>query len=546
MPRTPGCLVARFGAGVVDFTRKELGRLPLVAPHRVVFLAAVAAEVRRVKQDTLVLPARRKPLGVQRDQALADRFERAEDLAGAADELMQLEGEQGPPVGSLHVLRCLEESHEPIAGGINPSPRVCRQPLGGRTQGDRAGTLRAPSLGHVEAQVQFHPYRQGVGGEILGCPPRVMALRQPLGKARPDGGQAQGWIRDALERFPDHVFPGDGLAEQRAGHARHDRLPVVGAARAGHRRRRADADHVACLEPLPKPADQERHVRPLPAPVRVKLVENKEREPLAMRDHPPIHLLVAGQDQLEHHEVRQEDVRRVLRDGDAFMGLLLPGVTRDTDGAATLPEAVEELAHLLKLAVGQGVHRVNDDGARPGPGVDVLLPQDSIEDRDEEGQGLAGTGAGGDDIALAVPRLHEGFLLVLEELQRRPVAVAKDVRATGVKQALGNQLLHRLCPLVVRVDLDQRLRPVTLPGVLGIHGVPDVLHPDPGEATRERGVLVHQLPSEFKDVGHGMATSWLLSPAPQQAGHMQSPHPVRWASGWPGFVAMQGRHRVVD
>ena len=52
------------------------------------------------------------------------------------------------------------------------------------------------------------------------------------------------------------------------------------------------------------------------------------------------------------------------------------------------PYVAEELLELLQLAVGQRVHRVDDDGARArrrivGPGL-----EDRVDDRDEEASDL--------------------------------------------------------------------------------------------------------------------------------------------------------------
>ncbi|MNF93435.1 hypothetical protein D3C84_761100 [compost metagenome] len=57
-------------------------------PDRQVFLAAIAAEVRGVKQHIFLLATRRETLGIQRDMALAARFQGGEHLAGTADELV--------------------------------------------------------------------------------------------------------------------------------------------------------------------------------------------------------------------------------------------------------------------------------------------------------------------------------------------------------------------------------------------------------------------------------------------------------------------------
>ena len=77
-----------------------------------------------------------------------------------------------------------------------------------------------------------------------------------------------------------------------------------------------------------------------------------------------------------------------------------PGVAPEGDRRAMTPRAVaEELVEFLLLAVGQGVHRVDDDRldalARPGP-------QDVVDDRDDVAEALARTGAGREHVVAVV------------------------------------------------------------------------------------------------------------------------------------------------
>ena len=59
----------------------------------------------------------------------------------------------------------------------------------------------------------------------------------------------------------------------------------------------------------------------LPAPIGVQLVEHQEREPLSGPDHRPVDR--AREQVLEHHVVREQDVRRVVADLVALLfGLL--------------------------------------------------------------------------------------------------------------------------------------------------------------------------------------------------------------------------------
>ena len=79
---------------VAEFTRfDERGRAGVARrqPHRDVLLSAETAEIGREQTLLLRLCVWRKTLRVKFDGALAGAFKSREDLAGAADELVQLE-----------------------------------------------------------------------------------------------------------------------------------------------------------------------------------------------------------------------------------------------------------------------------------------------------------------------------------------------------------------------------------------------------------------------------------------------------------------------
>ena len=71
-----------------------------------------------------------------------------------------------------------------------------------------------------------------------------------------------------------------------------------------------------------------------------------------------------------------------------------------------------------------------------------------------------------------------------------------------MQESLGNKLVKGLGSLVVRIDLNQRFRPVPSLGVFGIYRLGNVFGADLGEATGERGIFVHQLMPELKDIRH--------------------------------------------
>ena len=67
-----------------------------------------------------------------------------------------------------------------------------------------------------------------------------------------------------------------------------------------------------------------RHVGALAAAVGVQLVEHEEPKILGLGNE--LALVGSGEDQLQHHVVREQDVGRVGDDPLAFLVLLLPRV----------------------------------------------------------------------------------------------------------------------------------------------------------------------------------------------------------------------------
>jgi hypothetical protein len=62
------------------------------------------------------------------------------------------------------------------------------------------------------------------------------------------------------------------------------------------------------LAGFPDPPDEEGHIRALPAPVGVQLVEDQEAQALGRSDQ--LAVTDPGKDQLEHHIVGEDDVGR--------------------------------------------------------------------------------------------------------------------------------------------------------------------------------------------------------------------------------------------
>ena len=106
----------------------------------------------------------------------------------------------------------------------------------------------------------------------------------------------------------------------------------------------------------------------------VKLVEDQEIEVFAIGDDALVEFVLPGQQQFEHHEVGEQDVRWVVGDAPALVLVFLSGVARVGD-AVLRDDVLEVRVEFADLAVGQRVHRVDDDRARSSPCVRRARPR---------------------------------------------------------------------------------------------------------------------------------------------------------------------------
>ncbi len=117
----------------------------------------------------------------------------------------------------------------------------------------------------------------------------------------------------------------------------------------------------------------------------MQLVEDEELQ--ATRCLHQLTLVRPGQDQFEHHVVGEQDVWRVRDDLPLFDVALLARVALERDGAAAVwIPVVQELHEFLLLAVGQSVHRVDDDRL---DAASALAAQHAVDDRDNVGDALS-------------------------------------------------------------------------------------------------------------------------------------------------------------
>ena len=170
------------------------------------------------------------------------------------------------------------------------------------------------------------------GGERVADQVRVVGRARP---ARRSAASVTGPASSAVARtrVSPITFSGERRSSPKSCEATSatTSAPLLGAAAlGGHGGRGADALHVRRGAGVLDPADQQRHVRALPAPVGVQLVEDEELQALGHPDQrPPV--VGPGQHQLQHHVVGEQDVRRVRADPVPVLLVLLAGVAGEGD-----------------------------------------------------------------------------------------------------------------------------------------------------------------------------------------------------------------------
>ena len=158
------------------------------------------------------------------------------------------------------------------------------------------------------------------------------------------------------------------------------------------------------------PADEQRDIRALAAPVRVELVEHQEAQALRGLDQGAA-LFRAGEDQLQHDVVRQQDIRRIRHNAFLlFVGLLARVTLKRHRPSAVGIAQFQKLLEFAHLAIGQRVHGIDHDGL-DAPAI--ATAQHVVDDGDNVGQALARAGASRQDVVVAALRRANGVFLVL-------------------------------------------------------------------------------------------------------------------------------------
>ncbi len=332
-----------------------------------VLLAALAAEAQG--QQRLVGVPGHADLVAAGDVAGVLGLQGHVDGVALGEELVEAEREDRPLARRVGDRRPLAQDVAQCRGaGRLVEAGQLGQRLGGLGQrGGRSADQSLPAVrrGLVgQAERRLDPAGQRVADERV---ERALLLAvvgaHRVGQRRTVGVDVRG---GAHQRLPHHVLGPDLGAEEAGRDAGHHASTVLERALARHRGAGADELEVVGLALVAQAADQHRHVRALPAAVGVQLVQRQEPQPLRGPNQ-LVALVRTRQHQVEHHVVRQQDVRRVREDPAPLVRALLAGVAGERDRLAALGIAeLQELPQLLDLGVGQRVHRVDDDRLHPG------------------------------------------------------------------------------------------------------------------------------------------------------------------------------------
>ena len=204
------------------------------------------------------------------------------------------------------------------------------------------------------------------------------------GQSRSNGLIGFGFWRRALEGFGDDVSHRNPCTEQARRDFRHLGVALDLSPISRHRGRGTNADQMLGQR-LANPAHQQGHVGTLAATVGMELIKHQKTQTLRIRDHLLVDGVLPCQQQLQHHEVGQQDIGRVgFHDLALFRAFLSREAAKGHSPGARV--CAQELLEFFELAVGQRVHRVDDDGSGTRCLVRGLGLEAGIDDRDEVGQ----------------------------------------------------------------------------------------------------------------------------------------------------------------
>ena len=190
--------------------------------------------------------------------------------------------------------------------------------------------------------------------------------------------------------------------------------------------------------------------------------------------------------------------------------LSCPVYVANRTGALAFGKApADEFLKLAVLAIGQSIHRINDDRRYAAP---WFFSQDVVNNRDDVRQALSRTGAGRQDVIASAAGNADGFLLVSMQSQRLAEIVelglldAENLAAGFMQDAFVDQLVDGSAGLERRVELNERLGPEQsgIEFFLDLRVDPGI--PDLDEAADVVGVGVDEFAPKIKDV-HGSSST---------------------------------------
>ena len=133
-----------------------------------------------------------------------------------------------------------------------------------------------------------------------------------------------------LQRLVDHGVGTDRCSEEPGCDIGHGLCLALIRAFTGHRRRSADTDRrLIRSAAVTKPTHQNSDICPLAAAIGMQFIKHDEFETGGIADDPRVQLVLPGEQEFGHHEVGEQDVRRIFSDLHALFPALLSRVTRD-------------------------------------------------------------------------------------------------------------------------------------------------------------------------------------------------------------------------
>jgi len=244
----------------------------------------------------------------------------------------------------------------------------------------------------------------------------------------------------------------------------------------------------------------------------MQFVEHDELEPAGVVDDLGVQGVLPRKQQLGHHEVRKQDIRRIVSDPlPLFLALLTRVAPYHRLQLFRQPGLGNKLLDFLDLAVCQCVHWVDDDCARLARSTGFSGAHDGVDHRDEETKRFPGARSRRHHIALTGACFGDGLSLMPVE----SYGSSADPEYLGsclVQIPRRHEVVNRWARQKSRVQRKKGIRPEAPFIILTIDLACDVICSDSAEGARKARVGVDEIVIEFKSF-HGKsycssACSW--------------------------------------